>query len=136
MGTMELILYFVFVAAAIGGVALLLNRLGQGGEESYTEEEAKAHLLAAHPGVQPEETIKAARAVLLSLGDGRIAVVRPMGRHPLVRIFGRDDIQAMDAEPGGLRIRTADFADPSIRLGAEDGAVLRNWILAHLEPPQ
>ena len=136
MGAIELIIYFAFVAVAIGGIALLLNKLGQGKEASYTDDEARAHLLSAYPGVEPEETIRAARAVLFSLGDGRVAVVRPMGRHPLVRVFGREDVQAMDAVPGGLRIRTADFADPSIRLGAEDGAVLRDWISAHLASPQ
>lgn len=130
---MMLVFYFLFVVVAIGGIALLLNRLGQGQEAAYTEEEALRHLQTTEPGVVVREIRTAGHARLFALEGGRLAIVRPMGRFPLVKILAREDIEAMDAIPGGLRLRTTDFADPSVRLQAEDGTVLRDWIERHLE---
>ncbi|WP_370335693.1 hypothetical protein [Parvularcula marina] len=125
---MALLLYFAFVAVAIGGVALLLNRLGKGREAEFSIEEARAHFLKAHPDETPEEERVFKGGVLLGLGAHRVAIIRPMGMFPLVRILARSEVSAVEALPGSLRIRTKDFADPQIKLGTDNAAVLRAWL--------
>lgn len=125
---MELIFYFLFVAAAITGVALLLNRLGQGKQARYSVEEARGHLLAAYPDKDPGEPRDAEGAILFALPEKRIAIIRSMGKFPLVKILAGADVLSIGTTEDEVKLRTRDFADPLIHLKSDDPAGLRLWI--------
>ena len=125
---MELAFYFLFVAAAIGGLALLLNRMGQGTPSVFTEAEARAAFLTALPDVTPGAGRVEVGGVLFALDGARFGLVRPMGRFPLVKILMKEEVASVEAEPKALRIRTRDFADPDFHFASDDPARLKAWV--------
>jgi len=124
----ELILYFLFVAFAIGGVALLLNALGRGKSAVYTEEEARQHLLSSHPEETPSDGFNANGTILFRLDGNRVAIIRAMGQYPLIELINEADLRLIESKAGALVLQTRDFADPEIRLQTRDPEALKVWI--------
>lgn len=132
---MEYILYLGFVAIAIGGIALLLNKLGQSGGEGYTAEEATLHFRSVYGEEKCLDIREAETAVLIALEGARLAIVRPMGKFPLIRIITANEVRALTVSAEGMQIRTVDYSDPSVKLRTAEPETLKSWIMSQLKIP-
>lgn len=130
---MELLLYFLFVAAAIGGLVLILNKLGLGASSAVSIDEAMSHFQSAYPDIEdPLEIIEAGRAVLMSFDNRKIGIVRPLGHFPVVKLLSKAELKDMRIGDSRLLLRLYDFADPLIQLDVEDPESVHQWIESRL----
>jgi hypothetical protein len=123
-----LLLYFGFVAVAVGGLALALNRLGKGEQAAFSIDEARALLTSHFPDARPGEARTTRHAVLFALEGGGIGLVRAQGAHPLTRIVTAAEVRAVTSKPGRVTLKLRDYADPRIVLHPEEPEDLREWL--------
>lgn len=116
---MPLEVLLILVVGGIAGVAILLQALGYSRAEPFTEDSARAAWLRQEPDIDP--------CALRLSRDGMAALVETRQGPGLVWHMGADSTACrLDGARAirtktGLRIVTADFAAPSVRVALDAG---------------
>ncbi|MBB4659665.1 hypothetical protein [Parvularcula dongshanensis] len=122
-----LLLYGLFVLAAIGGIGWLLKRLGHA-EAALPTRDAAAALVKEATGAPPQgPPFETENAVLFRTREGA-CIVRSHGSHTHLRNLVPGDLRRADAQDHKLRLRLRSFEEPVVTLRTEDPEALSRWL--------
>ncbi len=126
-----LIILVVFSLAAIGGVALLLHRLGHSAATIFSDEEAvTAAFSLEFPELEVDEVSLAAdrRSALLTLANTpAVGVLRAMGKFSVAKTVSPTDIGSCSLTGRTLLLQFRDFADPAFQITFVTEGEACNW---------
>ena len=124
---LALVLYGVFVLAAIGGIFWLLRRLGHTDAALPAPDDAAALVTEATGAPPAGPPFRTENAVLFRTREGA-CIVRSHGSHTHLRSLMPGDLRRADAHGHKLRLRLRSFEEPVVTLRTDDPEALSRWL--------
>ncbi|MEM9839566.1 MAG: hypothetical protein AAF830_10500 [Pseudomonadota bacterium] len=126
----SLLVYLAFIALSLGGVWVLLDRLGLGEEAQPSELDAE-RTLYEHNLPNGDGAISTDNARLYDL-SGHVGVVRAHGHRLLTRIIRPQEVRSVERTKRGVAVRLRDFGEPAVLLITDEPDGVMDWLRARL----